>query len=80
MNDVILKVDDLKTYFNTDDGIVKAVDGVSFSLKKGEVSQPVKTDFGWHIIKLEDIQEGGAQPFEQVRNPIRLVLLRKAVQ
>ncbi len=35
-NDVILKVEDLKTYFNTDDGIVKAVDGVSFSLSKGE--------------------------------------------
>ena len=35
-NDVILKVQDLKTYFNTDDGIVKAVDGVSFTLAKGE--------------------------------------------
>lgn len=35
-NDIILKVDGLKTYFNTDDGIVKAVDGVSFELRKGE--------------------------------------------
>ncbi|MDA3940230.1 MAG: ABC transporter ATP-binding protein [Spirochaetia bacterium] len=35
-NDAILKVDGLKTYFNTDDGIVKAVDGVSFELRKGE--------------------------------------------
>ena len=35
-NNIILKVDGLKTYFNTDDGIVKAVDGVSFELKKGE--------------------------------------------
>ncbi len=37
MREVILKVDNLKTYFNTDDGIVKAVDGVSFELKKGEI-------------------------------------------
>ncbi len=37
MSEVILKVDDLRTYFNTDDGIVKAVDGVSFELKKGEM-------------------------------------------
>lgn len=35
-NEVILQVENLKTYFNTDDGIVKAVDGVSFELRKGE--------------------------------------------
>ncbi len=34
--DIILKVENLKTYFNTDDGVVKAVDGVSFELNKGE--------------------------------------------
>jgi peptide/nickel transport system ATP-binding protein len=32
---VLLEVNDLKTYFRTDDGIVKAVDGVSFSVEKG---------------------------------------------
>ena len=37
MSETILKVDNLKTYFNTDDGIVKAVDGVSFELRKGEM-------------------------------------------
>ena len=36
-DEVILQVSDLKTYFSTDDGIVKAVDGVSFELRKGEV-------------------------------------------
>ncbi len=35
-SEVILSVEDLKTYFNTDDGIVKAVDGVSFELHRGE--------------------------------------------
>jgi len=35
-NDLVLQVKDLRTYFNTDDGIVKAVDGVSFELRKGE--------------------------------------------
>jgi len=33
---VILEVDNLKTYFKTDDGLVKAVDGVDFTLHKGE--------------------------------------------
>ena len=32
----ILSVDGLKTYFSTEDGVVKAVDGISFELKKGE--------------------------------------------
>ena len=35
-NDTILKVNGLKTYFRTEDGVVKAVDDVSFELKKGE--------------------------------------------
>lgn len=33
---VLISVDNLKTYFNTDEGTVKAVDGVSFSLNKKE--------------------------------------------
>src|SRR5213595_4173150 len=32
----LLDVKDLKTYFRTDDGIVQAVDGVSFSVEKGQ--------------------------------------------
>src|ERR671934_188352 len=32
----LLEVDDLRTYFRTDDGIVKAVDGVTFSIEKGQ--------------------------------------------
>ena len=36
LNGTILSVDGLKTYFMTEDGVVKAVDGISFDLKKGE--------------------------------------------
>jgi oligopeptide/dipeptide ABC transporter ATP-binding protein len=35
-NETILQVKDLKTYFHVDEGVVKAVDGVSFDLHKGE--------------------------------------------
>ena len=35
-DEVILQVKDLKTYFHVDEGVVKAVDGVSFNLRKGE--------------------------------------------
>jgi len=36
MENLLLQVKDLKTYFYTDDGVVKAVDGVDFSIRKGE--------------------------------------------
>jgi len=35
-NGNLLEVKDLRTYFNTEDGEVKAVDGISFQLKRGE--------------------------------------------
>ena len=38
-----------------------------FALKVGEVSAPVKSQFGYHILKLEEIQAGEAKPFDAVR-------------
>jgi len=34
--------------------MVKEFETAAFSLKKGEISKPIKTQFGWHIIKLND--------------------------
>lgn len=52
----------------------------AFALQPGEVSPPVKTDFGWHIIKVEDRKMGGAQPYDQVKDALRNILLRKKTQ
>ena len=52
----------------------------AFALKQGEVSKPVKTEYGWHIIRLDDRKMGAAQPFDQVKSAIRNVLVRNKVQ
>lgn len=38
-----------------------------FAMRQGEVAGPVKSDFGFHVIRLDTVQAGGPLPFEQVR-------------
>lgn len=47
--------------------MVPAFSKAAFALKVGEVSPPVKTRFGWHLIKLEDRRESSFPPFEQLK-------------
>lgn len=51
---------------------VAAFDKAAFSLKTNELSQPVKTEFGYHLIQpLADVKPGSVTPFEQVKSQIR---------
>ena len=47
-----------------------AIDEVAFSLKKGEFSEPIRTDNGLHIIKVDDIKGGQESSFEEVREHV----------
>ncbi len=51
-----------------------------FSMKVGEVSVPVKTDFGYHIIKLTEIKASAVKPFEEVRDELTKLYTERAAQ
>ena len=38
-----------------------------FSMKQGEIRGPVKTQFGYHVIQLEEVEQQQVRPFEEVR-------------
>ena len=48
------------------DGLSEAV----FSIEEGEVEGPLKTDFGFHVIKLMSIEMGGSLPMDSVRSEL----------
>ncbi|WP_076998776.1 peptidylprolyl isomerase [Variovorax sp. KK3] len=56
--------------FVTRGAMVKPFEDAMFALKKGEISDVVESEFGYHIIQLNDIKPAVAPPFEQVRAKI----------
>lgn len=59
--------------------MVPQFEEVVFKLRKGEVSNPIKTQFGWHLVKLEDRRTKQPPAFEVVKDRIvQSMLLQKA--
>lgn len=50
------------------------------NMQKGAISGPVKTNFGWHVIKLNDVRDLSAPPLEQVRDALFAELQQKVVR
>lgn len=48
-------------------GMPGAFDDAAFAMQAGEVRGPVKTDFGWHVIKVNQIRAAVQRPFDEVR-------------
>lgn len=50
--------------------MIKEFEAVAFALSEGEVSEPVKTKFGYHIIRLEEKKPGKYEELEEVREEV----------
>lgn len=53
-----------------DGSMVKPFEDALFSMQPGEISAPVKTDYGYHVLKLNEIRGGGGRSFEEVRDEL----------
>ena len=64
-------------YFTKDQMVPEFAD-VAFKMYPGQLSNPVKTQFGWHVIKVEDKRIKQPPEFEKVKDQIEAYLARKA--
>lgn len=67
--------------WNGPDTFVKPFSEAMVKLEKGKFTDmPVKTDFGWHVIRLDDVRDQAPPPLEQVGPQIKQELERRRIQ
>ncbi len=66
--------------FFTKDRMVEPFAEAAFKLQAGQISDPVKSQFGWHVIKVEEKRNKPAPSFEETKDQVETYLGRKAQQ
>ncbi len=60
--------------------MVPVFEETAFALKAGQVSAPVKSQFGWHIVKVEDRRQRGAPPFDAIKERLVASMIHRKAQ
>jgi peptidyl-prolyl cis-trans isomerase C len=60
--------------------MVPVFEETAFALKAGQVSEPVKSQFGWHIVKVEDRRQRGAPPFDAIKERLVASMIHRKAQ
>jgi peptidyl-prolyl cis-trans isomerase C len=64
--------------FFTKEQMVPEFSAVAFALEPGKISDPVKSQFGWHVIKVEEKRTRKPPEFDQVKGQLQTFVTRKA--
>src|SRR5690606_36429059 len=64
--------------FFTKDQMAPEFSAVAFTVEPGKVSDPVKSQFGWHVIKVEEKRNREAPKFDEVKGQLEAYVGRKA--
>ena len=64
-------------YFTKDQMVPEFADA-AFKLDKGQLSDPIKTQFGWHVLKVEDKRNRPVPEFEKVKDQVETFVVRRA--
>src|ERR1700754_4272778 len=64
--------------FFTKDQMVPEFSAAAFALEPRKISDPVKSQFGWRVIKVEEKRDRKPPPFDQVKPQIETFVVRKA--
>ena len=62
----------------TKDKMVPEFADATAKLTKGQISDPVKSQFGWHVIELEDTRQKSFPPFDQVKDQVARYVIQKS--
>lgn len=66
-------------YF-TNDMLEPTFTSVAFSTPKGTISEPFKTDYGWHILQVQNRRKAPEPSFEEMRNEIKNFMTYDEIQ
>jgi peptidyl-prolyl cis-trans isomerase SurA len=60
--------------------MVPAFEKAAFSMKVGEVSEPIRTNFGWHVLKVEERRAVGVTAYEEMRPQLEMQLRQQKTE